>query len=74
MDMGDDEYDEQITTAVEEEEVAIISTPPRKPTLRSRRRGSTRESWFPLPSFIDFMDDDMPSWNWRNFIEVGGAS
>jgi len=83
MDMGDDDdqeeddvdVDDQIVTVVKEQEVVIISAPPRprKSTVRTRKQGSTMESWFPLASFIDFKDDDTSPWNWRNFIEVGGV-
>ncbi|KIM71421.1 hypothetical protein PILCRDRAFT_754256 [Piloderma croceum F 1598] len=68
MDMGDDGDDGQITTPFEQV-VTIIS--PRKPSGRTRKRRSTM---FPLASFIDLKDDDISSWNWRSFIEVGGAS
>lgn len=47
--------------------------PARQEKLARKRRG-TIESWFPLKSFIDFKDDDMSSWNWRSFIEIGGVS
>ncbi|KAG9309512.1 hypothetical protein JVU11DRAFT_10485 [Chiua virens] len=40
----------------------------------ARKRRGTIESWFPLKSFIDFKDDDLSSWNWRSFIEIGGVS
>lgn len=39
-----------------------------------RQRRSTIESWFPLKSFIDLKDEDLSSWNWRSFIEIGGVS
>lgn len=75
MDMGDDEYDDQVATAVEEDDIVIVSTPPYTSSARVRTRRSTlMESWFPLASFIDLRDDDAASWNWRNFIELGGAS
>ncbi|EGO20538.1 hypothetical protein SERLADRAFT_373313 [Serpula lacrymans var. lacrymans S7.9] len=74
--------------AVEEEEDVVIPPSPHKPLAsrllpaprrtpaqpQSRKRGSTIESWFPLRSFIDLKEDDLPSWNWRSFIEIGGAS
>jgi hypothetical protein len=68
MDMGDDGDDDQIITAFEQV-VTIIS--PCKPSGRTRKRRSTM---FPLASFIDLKDDDISSWNWRSFIEIGGAS
>jgi hypothetical protein len=68
MDMGDDGDDEQIMTAFGQA-VAIIS--PSKSSGRTRKRRSTM---FPLASFIDLKDDDISSWNWRSFIEVGGTS
>ncbi|KII87237.1 hypothetical protein PLICRDRAFT_177011 [Plicaturopsis crispa FD-325 SS-3] len=40
-------------------------------TPPSRRNRSNTESWVPFASFIDFREDE--SWNWRAFIEVGGA-
>ncbi|KAH7885824.1 hypothetical protein F5I97DRAFT_1809023 [Phlebopus sp. FC_14] len=44
-----------------------------RPTTRKRSR--TMDScWFPLKSFIDFKDDDLSSWNWRSFIEIGGVA
>lgn len=76
MDMSDDEDNDQVATAVEEEEVVIISALPRKSSSRGRacKRRSAMESWLPLASFIDLREDDSPSWNWRNFIEIGGVS
>ena len=73
IDMSDDDDDDedQVTPVVEEEEVVLISAPPPLPSRRARKRGSAMESWFPLASFIDLKDDDMSSWNWRSFIEVG---
>jgi len=68
MDMGDDGDDDLIIPAFEQ--VATIISP-RKPSGRTRKRRSTV---FPLASFIDLKDDDISSWNWRSFIEVGGAS
>jgi hypothetical protein len=47
---------------------------PTKPTRPTRKRRSTIDTWFPLRSFIDFKDDDLSAWNWRNFIEIGGVS
>ncbi|KAF8433208.1 hypothetical protein L210DRAFT_3649872 [Boletus edulis BED1] len=47
---------------------------PARPTKPTRKRRGTIESWFPLKSFIDFKDDDLSSWNWRSFIEIGGVS
>ena len=70
MDMGDDDQ----TAPAVEQKIVIVSALPCKPSSRTRKRRSTVESWFPLASFIDFKDDDMSSWNWRSFIEVGGAS
>ena len=71
IDMSDDDDEDQEAPAVEEEEVVLISAPPPLPSRRARKRGSAMESWFPLASFIDLKDDDMSSWNWRSFIEVG---
>ena len=45
-----------------------------RPTRPNRKRRSTLESWFPLKSFIDLKDDDLSSWNWRSFIEIGGVA
>lgn len=70
---------------VEDEVDAIIPTLPRKrlaadkakparPARPARKRRSTIESWFPLKSFMDLKDDDLSSWNWRSFIEIGGVS
>ena len=83
MDMSEDgddseSFDSQLEAAVNEDErVVIVSLPPaglsRSSTCRQRKRGSSIESWFPLASFIDLKDDDS-NWNWRNFIEVGGAT
>jgi hypothetical protein len=73
-DDDDDDYEEPAIDDEEEEEddVVIISLPPQS---RTRKQKSTKESWFPLASFIDLRDDDTTlSWNWRNFIEVGGIS
>lgn len=40
----------------------------------ARKRRSTIDNWFPLKSFIDFKDDDLSTWNWRSFIEIGGVA
>jgi hypothetical protein len=83
MDMSDDEDDRfyiASTIAIEEDEDAFITScsPHKSSSAKSPRRGrnrkSAKESWFPLASFIDLKEDDFSSWNWRNFIEVGGAS
>ncbi|OAX43189.1 hypothetical protein K503DRAFT_766067 [Rhizopogon vinicolor AM-OR11-026] len=50
---------------------AAFPRSPSQPIKRKRR--STVDSWFPLRSFIDLKDDDLP-WNWRSFIEIGGVS
>ena len=78
MDMSDDDDDDDEEPAIdgddeeEEDDVVIISLPPQSLT---RKQKSIKESWFPLASFIDLRDDDTTlSWNWRNFIEVGGIS
>jgi hypothetical protein len=71
MDMSDDDDEDQGTPAVEEIEVILISAPPPLPPRRARKRASAMESWFPLASFMDLKDDDMSSWNWRSFIEIG---
>ena len=47
---------------------------PARPAKPARKRRSTLESWFPLKSFIDFKEDDLSSWNWRSFIEIGGVA
>lgn len=82
MDMSDDDVDgdygdDWVGTAIGGEDVpppVVISVPPRKSSSRRiRKRKAVKESWFPLASFIDLKDDDSSSWNWRNFIEVGGV-
>lgn len=77
MDMSDDEDDERVllAAAVEDEDVIIsVPPPPTKSSRRTRKRKTAAESWFPLASFIDLKEDDTASWNWRNFIEIGGVS
>jgi hypothetical protein len=77
--------DQSAFADVEDEVDAIIPTLARKrgavdqaksarPAKPARKRRGTIESWFPLKSFIDFKDDDLSSWNWRSFIEIGGVS
>lgn len=73
---------EDLSAFADVEDEVDIPTPPRKceaakparPEKLARKRRGTIESWFPLKSFIDFRDDDMSSWNWRSFIEIGGVS
>ena len=47
---------------------------PARSARPARKRRSTIDSWFPLKSFIDLKDDDLSSWNWRSFIEIGGVA
>lgn len=69
----EDEVDAVIPTLTRKREPTDPAEPAR-PAKLGRKRRSTLESWFPLKSFIDFKDDDMSSWNWRSFIEIGGVS
>lgn len=69
----EDEVDAIIPTRTRKREPTDPAEPAR-PAKLGRKRRSTLESWFPLKSFIDFKDDDLSSWNWRSFIEIGGVS
>ncbi|KAG8215005.1 hypothetical protein J3R82DRAFT_8411 [Butyriboletus roseoflavus] len=69
----EDEADAIIPTLTRKREPTDPAEPAR-PAKLGRRRRSTLESWFPLKSFIDLKDDDLSSWNWRSFIEIGGVS
>lgn len=69
----EDEVDAIIPTLTRKRQPADPAEPAR-PAKLGRKRGSTLESWFPLKSFIDFKDDDLSSWNWRSFIEIGGVA
>ena len=69
----EDEADAIIPTRTRKRESADPAEPAR-PAKLGRKRRSTLESWFPLKSFIDLKDDDLSSWNWRSFIEIGGVS
>lgn len=69
----EDEVDAIIPTLARKRGAADQAKPAR-PAKPARKRRGTIESWFPLKSFIDFKDDDLSSWNWRSFIEIGGVS
>lgn len=82
MDMSDDDEDDdsdhyQLATIAFDEDEFAMSNPPlhKSPSAKYSmpKDRSAKESWFPLASFIDVKDDDLSSWNWRNFIEVGGV-
>lgn len=69
----EDEVDAIIPTLARKRE-SVDHVKPARLAKPARRRRGTIDSWFPLKSFIDFKDDDMSSWNWRSFIEIGGVS
>ncbi|KAF9219788.1 hypothetical protein BS17DRAFT_788783 [Gyrodon lividus] len=69
----EDEADAIIPALSRKRGAVKLANPPR-PRPATRKRRSTIDTWFPLKSFIDFKDDDLSSWNWRSFVEIGGVS